>query len=122
MLPYFGAESFGLHALGADAKGGDLRVLALVDEVRYQPLAITMFGAGLIALAVSAAAFALAWSHLGCGSRRWAAWPLAVLMALFLPQFFLPAWWRMVYGVAYLVAALVFARFLMRADPVGSGR
>lgn len=110
VLPYFGAESFGLHALGADAARGDLRALALVDEVRYQPLATTMFGAGLIALAISGVAFALAWSHSGCRSHRWAAWPLATLMALFLPQFFLPASWRMAYGAAYLVAALLFAR------------
>lgn len=122
VLPYFGAESFGLHALGADAQDGDLRALALVAEVRYQPLAITMFGAGLIALAVSAVAFAMAWSHLGCGSRRWAAWPLAVLMALFLPQFFLPASWRMAYGVAYLAAAVLYARSLTSADRSGSGR
>lgn len=122
VLPYFGAESFGLHALGADALGGDLSALAMVDEVRYQPLAITMFGAGLAALAVSAVAFALAWSHLGRGLRRWAAWPLAVLVALFLPQFFLPPPWRMAYGVAYLAAALLFARSLMSAGRVGTGR
>lgn len=122
VLPYFGAESFGLHALGADARNGDLRALALVDAVRYQPLAITMFGVGLIALAVCAVAFAWAWSHRSRGPRRWAGWPLGVLMALFLPQFFLPAPGRIAYGVAYLVAALLFAGSLTGAGPGGDSR
>ena len=37
---------------------------------------------------------------------RFAAWPLGVLMAAFVPQFLLPPAGRMAYGVAYLAAAL----------------
>lgn len=110
VLPYFGAESFGLHALGVQAHGGDLQVLDLVNKVRYEPVAITMFGVGLMALAVSGVAFALAWSRLHVGlTQSWFGWPLAVLISLFLPQFFLPEWARMIFGVSYLGAACLFA-------------
>lgn len=118
VLPYFGAESFGLHALGAAALGGDGHVLTLVDQVRYQPLAVTMFGVGLVALGVSGVSFALAWARLGGVSRRrWTAWPLGALMALFLPQFFLPEWARMVFGVVFLGAACLVAASCPNAAP-----
>src|ERR1700741_1639096 len=50
VLPYYGAEDFGLHA--AATKGGDL--LAIAEATRYNPVAVTMFGAGLPALAARA--------------------------------------------------------------------
>ncbi len=37
VLPYFGAESLGLHAIGIAARDNDLRLLDVVDQVRYQP-------------------------------------------------------------------------------------
>ena len=104
MLPYYGAETFGLHALGRAALAGDQGVLQLVDDIRDQPVALTMFGLGLILLAVCGLLVALAW-HRRTGSL--AAWPLGVLMALLLPQFYLPPTGRMAYGVLYAVAALL---------------
>ncbi len=64
VLPYYGAETFGLHAIGAAAVDGDLATLELADEVRNHPAAMTLFGLGLLLLAVGAVAAALAW-------RRW---------------------------------------------------
>lgn len=104
VLPYYGAETFGLHALGRAALAGDQGVLQLVDDIRDQPVALTMFGLGLILLAVCGLLVALAW-HRRTGSL--AAWPLGVLMALLLPQFYLPPTGRMAYGVLYAVAALL---------------
>lgn len=115
VLPYFGAESFGLHAIGVRAKEGDLAVLDLVDQVRYQPLAISMFGVGLILLAISGIALARMWSHRPGASPRWTAWPLGALLAMFLPQFFLPDLGRMLFGIAYLAAAALFAASCLRA-------
>ena len=114
VLPYFGAETFALHVIGRHAAAGDTSLLALVDEIRNQPVAITMFGLGLLLLAVAGIAFALAWTR-RTGSR--AAWPLGVLMALVLPQFYLPPVGRMTFGVAYLLAALLLAVGVLRADP-----
>ncbi len=89
-------------------------MLDLVDQVRYQPLAISMFGVGLIMLAISGIAIARMWSHRPGASPRWAAWPLGVLLAMFLPQFFLPDLGRILFGIAYLAAAALFATSCLR--------
>lgn len=110
VLPYYGAETFGLHALGRAALDGDTAALDLADPIRGQPVAVAMFGAGLLLLAASGIAVALAWQR-SCsgGAGRGAAWPLGVMTALLLPQFFLPPAGRIAYGVAYLLAAAVLA-------------
>ena len=55
----YGAEAFGLHAIGrAAVEQGASHLTAVVDAVRYNPVALTMFGAGLIVLAVTSAALA----------------------------------------------------------------
>lgn len=88
LLPYYGAETFGLAA-GAEP-----------DTFRMQPVAITMFFLGLLLVAVGGIMLAL---------RRTAAWPLGVMAALVLPQFWLPAPGRMAFGMAFLAAAVWFA-------------
>lgn len=111
-LPYYGAETFGLHAIG---RGGldDPAALRLVDEVRNHPAALTTFGLGLLLLAVSGVAIALAWQRAVRSGRwaapAWAAWPLGVGAALVLPQFYLPPAGRMGFGGAFAVAAVVLA-------------
>ena len=114
VLPYFGAETFALHVIGRHAAAGDTWLLALVDEIRNQPVAITMFGLGLLLLAVAGIAFALAWTRY-TASRT--AWPLGILLALVLPQFYLPPVGRMAFGVAYLLAAVLLAVTVLRRDP-----
>ena len=119
VLPYFGAETFALHVIGRHAATGDTALLALVAEIRNQPVAITMFGLGLLLLAVAGIAFALAWTR-RTGSR--AAWPLGVLVALVLPQFYLPPVGRMAFGVAYLLTAVLLAVTVLRGDPTPDTR
>ncbi len=109
VLPYYGAETFGLHAVGVRAVAGDTTALDLVDQIRNQPAAITAFGLGLLLLAVAGITTAVAWSRADLAGPTWAAWPLGVAVALVLPQFYLPPSGRMAYGVAYLVAALLLA-------------
>lgn len=117
-LPYYGAETFGLHAIG---RAGliDPAALALVDEVRGHPAALTIFGLGLLLLAVSGVSTALAWHRAVRGGRwaapAWAAWPLAAGAVLVLPQFYLPPTGRMAFGVAYAAAALLLAVIAARA-------
>ncbi|MCO8274036.1 hypothetical protein M1L60_25890 [Actinoplanes sp. TRM 88003] len=89
VLPYYGAEDFGLHALARNP-GTDL--LTTVDEVRYQPVAVTMFGVGLILLAVAGVAT-------GMAVRGPAGVFFAAGYVLFLPQFFLPPAGRIAHGV-----------------------
>jgi hypothetical protein len=116
VLPYYGAEAFALHVVARRARAtGDESLLGLVDQIREQPVAITMFGLGLVLLAVSAVCLAIAWQRSGLGTLAWAGWPLGVLVALLLPQYYLPAAGRMAYGVAYLAAAGLLALAAVRA-------
>lgn len=112
VLPYFGAETFGLHAIGR-AGLADPAALSLVEEVRGHPAALTTFGLGLLLLAVSGITTALAWqgaARSGCWIvPAWVAWPLGIGAALVLPQFYLPPMGRMAFGVAFAVAALILA-------------
>ncbi len=106
VLPYYGAETFALHVIGSHAAAGQLDLLTLVPDIRNQPAAITMFGLGLVLLAVSGVAVALTWAR---RTNTWLAWPLGIAIALVLPQFYLPPVGRMAFGVAYLAAAALFA-------------
>lgn len=119
VLPYYGAETFGLHAIGR-AGLSDPTVLSLVDEVRGHPAAITTFGLGLLLLAVSGVAMAWAWQRAvrsGTWSApSWAAWPLAAGAVLVLPQYSLPPAGRIAFGVAFAVAAGVLAVAAHRAQ------
>lgn len=116
-LPYYGAEAFGLHAIGRAAVAGDSGVLELVGAVRDQPVALTMFGLGLLALSAGGVLVAVAWARRG-GRLAWAAWPLGVAVALFPAQFYLPPAGRMAYGVGYAVAAAVLLLAAARRDRV----
>lgn len=104
VLPYYGAETFALHVLGRAALAGDPGLLRLVDEIRDEPVAITLFAAGLLLLAASGTTMALAWQR-----QRGSVllWPLAVGLAGFLPQFYLPPTGRLAYGLAYCAAAVI---------------
>lgn len=109
VLPYYGGEAFGLHAVGRYATAtDDLGLLALVDGFRYQPLAITLFGVGLLAVA---AAGVLGWLATAGSDRRRrvAGGVLAVALVLFLPQFFGPAPIRVAHGVLLLLGCWAVA-------------
>ncbi|WP_338749020.1 hypothetical protein [Janibacter alittae] len=118
VLPYFGAETFALHAIGRLGPS-DPQALSLVDQVRNHPAALTSFGLGLALLAVSALATALAWHGAVRAGRwtgpTWAGWPLALTAALVLPQFYLPPTGRMAFGLVYAAAALLLAVSAWRA-------
>ena len=110
VLLYYGAETFALHEIGARALTGDPDALELVPAVRDNPAAMTLFAAGLLILAVAGIAAALSWRRLHLPGRvAGALLPLAVVAALFLPQFFLPPAGRMAYGIAFAAAAVYAA-------------
>ena len=106
-LPYYGAEDFALHAIaGPHGRGTDL--LALVEAVRYQPLAITTFGIGLVLIAVSAIVAAVAVWRSGVLPKA-SAVVFAIGFTLYLPQFFGPAAVRIGHGVLVAVGSLLLA-------------
>jgi hypothetical protein len=59
VLPYYGTEDFGLHAI-AGPHGPRAGLLSLVNAVRFQPLAATMFAVGLLLLATAGILAAIA--------------------------------------------------------------
>jgi hypothetical protein len=113
VLPYYGAETFALHAIGRRALSVDSSTLELVPQIRDDTVAVTMFALGLLLLAVAAVLAAVAWQR----ASGWAAWPLAVMVAGILPQFFLPAAGRMAFGVLYGAAAGVLLIAALRGAP-----
>jgi hypothetical protein len=111
-LPYYGAEDFGLHAI-ARSQTPDL--LDVVDQVRYNPVAATMFGVGLVLLAVGAVLAAVAVWRSDVLPRS-AGVLFAVGFALFLPQFYLPAAARIGHGVIVAAGCFWLAFALWRVD------
>lgn len=105
-LPYYGAETFGLH--GA-ARAGVADLVSVADHVRYSPVAATMFVLGLVALAAGAIMTARAVVPRTGGVL------FALGFVLFLPQFFLPAPLRIAHGVLLAAGCWWLAATLLRA-------
>jgi hypothetical protein len=100
VLPYYGAEVFGLHAIGARAiRDHNVGLIDMANaDVRYNPAAITLFGIGLLLVAVGPVLAAVGIWRSGV-LPRWSGVPLAAGYALFLPQFFGTPAIRIVHGV-----------------------
>jgi hypothetical protein len=121
LLPYYGGEAFGLHAIGAHGVAtSDLSMLTVVDGFRYNPVAITLFGLGLIVLAATGVLAVLAcWS----GGRTWrvAVGAVGLGLLLYLPQFFASPGVRighgLLLGLGCVAVGLVNARG--RTDEAG---
>jgi hypothetical protein len=116
-LTYYGAEDFSLNAIGQRAVNEqNLKLLVeLTEAVRYNPTAITMFGAGLLLLAVGVILAAVAVWRSGI-LPRWSGVPLALGFALFIPQFFGTPAMRIAHGLLIAAGSLWLASSLWRAQ------
>ncbi len=107
-LPYYGAEVFGLHAVGqAVVDRNDPDLMSIVDNIRWE-VGIFWILAGLAALGVGAVLFAIAIWRSG-RLAKWSGVILAVAFALYIPQFAAGQPLRVAHGVLILVGALVLA-------------
>jgi hypothetical protein len=107
-LPYYGAETFGLHTIGQEAlRQKSPELLSLANSVRWQE-GIVFIGSGLLLLAAGTIVFAVAiWKS---GSRpRWSGIPLAIGFALYLPQFGTPQEVRVTHGLLIMIACILIA-------------
>ncbi|NLG55338.1 MAG: hypothetical protein GX542_06775 [Rhodococcus sp.] len=113
LLPYYGAETFALHVLGQDAEHGDLTSIAAVAAaIREQAVATTLFGVGFVLIAIGGVLLAVdTWRSVAV---RWAGIPLAVLLCLYLPQFFAPDAVRIGHGIALGIACGVWGVVMSR--------
>lgn len=115
-ISYYGAEVYGLRAIGERAVAdGDASLTDVGNDFRLDPTAMTVFAIGLLLIAVAAVLAAIAvWRS--SALPRWSAVPLAALLVTMLPQYFLPHAARIAWGVLVAVAALWLAAALWRAS------
>ena len=109
VLPYYGAETFGLAAVGEEAlrQNSPGLLITLSDAIRFGE-GVWLFGAGLLALAAGAVLFAAAIWRSGA-LPRWSGIPLALGFALFLPQFFTPPAVRIAHGLLVAIGCWLAA-------------
>ena len=119
VLPYYGAETFGLQVIGARAVAdGDATLLELAPDFRYGALSMTLFAAGLLAL--TAAGILLAVARWSSGTlARTGGLLLGLGLALYLPQFFGPPSVRIAHGLLLAVGGAVTAVALLRTGRTG---
>ncbi|MBO3733273.1 hypothetical protein [Glycomyces niveus] len=114
-ISYYGAEVYGLKAIGERAVAdGDATLTEVGDAFRYDPTAMTVFAIGLALIAVAAVLAAVAVWRSGT-LHKWSGVPLAALLATMLPQYFLPHAGRIAWGALVTVAALWLAAEMWKA-------
>ena len=117
-LPYYGAETFALSAIGRRADDAPEAALELVDAVRTGGVQLVTFGTGLVLLAVGGVLAALAVRR-STTLPRWSGAPLAAGLVLFLPQFYAAPALRMMHGVLLGGGCLVLSLALRTAHHDG---
>lgn len=119
VLPYYGAETFGLQVIAQRAlDDGDASLLTLAEDLRLGAVPVTMFGAGLLALAVAGVALVVA-TWRGGPLPRLAGLLAGAGLALYLPQFFAAPALRIGHGVLLGAGLLLLAATTWRGrhDP-----
>jgi hypothetical protein len=116
LLPFYGAEAFGLHAIGQEAvRQHSVVLVGLASVVRSGPELI-MFLVGLLLLAASGIMTAAAIWRSG-SLAKWSGVPLAAGFALYTPQFFGNQPIRVTHGLLVTVGCLWIAVEMGRQAP-----
>jgi hypothetical protein len=114
ILPFYGGEAFGLHAIGQRAIAEQSPALVSMADAVRSGAGLLMFLIGLLLLAAGAIMVAIAvWR-----SRRLARWsgiPFALAFALYIPQFFGSQPLRVGHGVLVAAGCLWLAMELWRS-------
>ncbi|MFE1591379.1 hypothetical protein [Nocardia sp. NPDC058705] len=115
-ISYYGAEVYGLKAIGQRAvTDNDATMAEVGNAFRNDSTAVSVFVIGLALIAVAAVLAAMAVWRSGT-LHRWSGVPLAALLVTMLPQYFLPHAGRIVWGALVAVAALWLAMQMWKAD------
>jgi hypothetical protein len=107
-LPFYGAEVFGLHAIGQEAiRQQSTALLELANQVRFGP-GFTIIIVGLLSLAVGAILVATAiWK--ANDFPKWSGIPFALGFALYIPQYVASQPIRVAHGLLIAVGCLWIA-------------
>ena len=117
VLPFYGGETFALHVIARRAiDDGDARLVSLVDGFRTQPVALTLFGAGLLVLAAAGAVLAVSLWRSGTLARTAGALVGLALLS-YLPQYYFPAAGRIGHGVLLAAGCLLLTAAVLRPRP-----
>ncbi|WP_052226507.1 hypothetical protein [Microbacterium mangrovi] len=118
ILPFYGAEAYGLHALGQAAlsAGGQdtASLVSLASDVRGGA-GLTVFLLGAAALGVGAVFGVRATEPMTI--RRWGAIVLGLAEILLVPQFFADQPLRVAHGILFLLGTVLYAVALRREQP-----
>ena len=113
-LPYYGAEAFGLHAIGQEAvRQHNPALVHLAAEVRNGP-GLILFAPGLLMLGIGAIALGTAVWRSGV-LPRWSGVPFALGFALYIPQFFGNQPIRVAHGILVAGGCLWLAAGIWRS-------
>jgi hypothetical protein len=115
VLPYYGAETFGLRIIAQRSlDADDPSLLELADVFHGGTVETLWFALGLLLLGLGAVFASLAVARSGV-LHAWSGAPLALGYVLLIPQFFTPQPVRMVHGTLVALGALWLAVELWRA-------
>lgn len=114
LLPYYGAETFGLGSIARRAVADeDWSLLSTFADVRYALVPTITFALGLLALAVLGVALAVGWWRQE--RPRALMLPMAFGLVVYLPQFFTPPAGRMSHGLLLAAGGIATAVALVLA-------
>lgn len=109
LLPYYGAETFALNAVGQwVASGGDLAAMAVADDFRMSPVPLVTFVAGWVLLGWVAVRLVRDDGR-AASPQRWGVRMTAIGLLLFLPQFFAPGPVRIAHGIILGLGLAIWA-------------
>lgn len=114
-LPFYGAEVFGLHAIGQRAlKENNGALVSLAGAVRGEP-GIWFILAGLVLLGIGTIVASIAIWRSGT-LTRWVGIPMAIGFALYIPQFEAPQGLRIAHGLLITIGCVLIAWALTRQE------
>lgn len=106
---YYGAEMFGIRTFAEGSiRRGDASLLDEVQVLREQPMAVVLFGVGLLLIGAAGVLVSIAMFRAGM-PLAWTGVVFAAGLVLVLPQFFTPPAMRTAHGVLFGVGCLLVA-------------
>ncbi len=112
-MPFYGGETFGLHAIGHEAISQQAATLVSLATVVRSGAGLVMFLIGLLLLAIATIILAIAIWRSG-RFTKWSGIPFAFGMGLYIPQFFGGQPLRIAHGILVAIGCLWLAAGLWR--------